>query len=163
MWPAYLVAAVCFAIALISSIVNISLMGHIKQQQRELVHLSDRSAALARNLATERTALFDMLDSHAHRYQIGDGEVIARGSRMYLALHALAQPPRGRVYEAWVTQGAARALPSPTFLPDARGVAFIVLPADARTATDVSVTIEPDGGSREPTMKPLMHVSLREQ
>jgi hypothetical protein len=157
------VAAVCFAIALISSIVNISLMGQIKLQQRELAHLSDRSAALARNLATERIAMFDMLDSHAHRYDIGEGEVITRGSRMYLALHALAQPPRGKVYEAWVAEGNARALASPTFLPDARGVAFIVLPGDARTATAVLVTIEPDGGSREPTAKPLMQVSLREQ
>ena len=62
-WPAYLVAAACFAIALISSIANISLMGQLKQQQRELAHLSDRSNALARNLTVERTALFDTLDS----------------------------------------------------------------------------------------------------
>ena len=53
-----------------------------------------------------------------------------------------------------------RFAPSPTFLPDARGVALIVLPADARTTAEVSVTLEPDGGSREPTEKPLMDVSL---
>lgn len=162
MWPVYLVAAACFAIALISSIVNISLMGQMKQQQRELAHLSDRSTALARNLASERAALFDMLDTHARRYDIGDGEVVTRGNRMYLALHALPQPPRGKVYEAWVAQGTAHVSPAPTFLPDARGVAFIVLPADARTTTDVSVTMEPEGGSRQPTTKPLMHVSLHE-
>ena len=160
-WPAYLVAAACFAIALISSIANISLMGQVKQQQRELAHLTARSNALARDLSVDRTALFDTLDIHARRYDMGDGEVIAHGSRIYLAVHALPQPPRGKVYQAWVlARGATRFAASPTFLPDARGVAFIVLAADGRTTAEVSVTIEPDGGSREPTEKPLMDVSL---
>jgi hypothetical protein len=160
-WPAYLVAAACFAIALISSIVNISLMGQIKQQQTELAHLSERSNALARSLTAERTALFDTIDTHARRYEMGNGEVIAHGSRLYVAIHALPQPPRGKVYEVWtLARGATRFAASPTFLPDARGVAFIVLPVDGRATTEVSVTLEPDGGSREPTAKPLMDASL---
>ena len=48
-WPAYLVAAVCFAIALISSIANISLLGQLKQEQRERAILSERSMALAQH------------------------------------------------------------------------------------------------------------------
>jgi hypothetical protein len=160
-WPAYLVAAVCFVIALISSIANISLMGQVKQQQRDLNQLSERSTALARSLLNERTALFDILDPHARHYDAGDGEVIVRASRIYLAVHALAQPPHGKVYEAWVTiRGASRPSPSPIFLPDARGVAFILLPVDARTASTVSVTVEPESGSREPTSKPVMNVTL---
>jgi Anti-sigma-K factor rskA len=160
-WPAYLVAAACFAIALISSIANISLLGQLKQQQRELANLSERSTALARSLANERTALFDMLDSHARHYQIGDGEVITRGSRIYLALRALPEPPHGKVYQAWtLAKGSTKVVASPTFLPDPRGVALIVLTADARSTTAVSVTLEPDGGSREPTSKPLMDVAL---
>jgi Anti-sigma-K factor rskA len=160
-WPVYLVAAACFAIALISSIVNISLMGQIKQQQNELAHLSERSNALARSLNVERTALFDTIDPHARRYDVGDGELLVHGSRVYLAVHALPQPPRGRVYEAWtLARGTTRFTASPTFLPDARGVAFVVLPVDGRTTVEVTVTLEPDGGSREPTEKPLMDVSL---
>lgn len=160
-WPVYLVAAACLAIALLSSVANISLLGQIRQQQRELSQLSGRSTALARSLVSERTALLDILDSHARHYAIGNGEVIARGSRIYLALHALAEPPRGKVYQAWtLARGSSRVTASPTFLPDARGVAFILLPADARTTAAVSITLEPDGGSREPTGKPLMDVSL---
>lgn len=163
-WPAYLVAAACFAIALISSIANISLLGQVKQEQREIAHLSERSTALARRLANERTALFDMLDSRARHYQIGDGEVIIRGSRIYLALRALPEPPRGKVYQAWtLTKGSTKVAASPTFLPDARGVALIVLTADARSTTEVSVTLEPDGGSKEPTSKPLMDVAFSSQ
>jgi hypothetical protein len=163
-WPAYLVAAACFAIALVSSIANISLLGQVTQQQREIGHLSTRSAALARSLVNERTALFDILDNHARRYDIGNGEVIARADRLYLALHSLPEPPRGKVYQAWtLAQGATRAAASPTFLPDARGVALILLPVDARTTAEVSVTLEPDGGSKLPTSKPLMDVSLGSQ
>lgn len=160
-WPAYLVAAACFAIALISSIANISLLGQIRQQQRELANLSERSTALARNLAGERTALFDVLDTHARHYQFGAGEVVTHGSRIYLALRAVPEPPRGKIYEVWtVAKGSTKAQAAPTFLPDARGVALIVLTADARSTAEVSVTVEPDGGSKEPTSKPLMDADI---
>jgi len=148
---------------LISSIANISLLGQLKQEQRERANLSERSTALARNLAGERTALFDMLDPHAHHYTMGDDEVITRGSRIYLFLRALPEPPRGRVYQAWtLTKGASHPAPSPTFLPDAGGVALIVLSADAHSTAAVSVTLEPDGGSKEPTSKALMSVTVAE-
>jgi hypothetical protein len=160
-WPAYLVAAACFVIALIASIANISMLGHIRQQQRELANLSERSKALARNLAEDRTALFDILDTHSQHYQIRDGEVVTRGGRIYLVLLALPEPPRGKVYQAWTyAKGSPKALASPTFLPDSRGVAMIVLSADARSTVEVSVTLEPDGGSREPSGKPLMDVAF---
>jgi hypothetical protein len=159
-----LVAAACFAIALISSIANISLLGQLKQDQREIAILSQRSTALARGLVQERTALSDVLDSRAHRYPIGDGEVITHGSRIYLALHALPEPPHGKVYQAWTrTRDATKMSASPTFLPDARGGALIVLSADARLAAEVAVTLEPDGGSKEPTTKPLMDAALASQ
>jgi len=160
-WPAYLVAAACFAIALISSIANISLLGQLKQQQREIANLSERSTALARSLAKERMALFDMLDTHARHYAIADGEVITRGGRIYLALRQLPEPPHGKVYQAWtIAKGSTKPSAAPTFLPDARGVALIVLPADARSTSEVSVTLEPEGGSKEPTSKPLMNVAF---
>ncbi len=163
-WPAYLVAAVCCTIALISSIANISLLGQIRSEQRANAEISARSNVLARRLAAERTALFDLLDTHARRYEIGNGEVIAHQSRLYLALHTLPQPPRGRIYQAWtLPKGSNHRNAAPIFLPDARGVAFVLLPADARTTAEVSVTLEPEGGSREPTSKPLMEIPLGSQ
>jgi Anti-sigma-K factor rskA len=160
-WPAYLVAAACFAIALISSVANISLLGQLKQVQRENANLAERSTALARNLVNERTALFDVLDTRARHYQLSNGEVITRGSRIYLALRALPEPPRGKVYQTWTyAKGSTKAIASPTFLPDARGVALIVLTADARSTAQVAVTLEPDGGSKEPTSKPLIEAAF---
>jgi Anti-sigma-K factor rskA len=160
-WPAYLVAAACFAIALTSSIANISLLGQVRQEDRERATLSERSMALARSLAGERTALFDMLDTRTRRYHLGEGEVITHGSRIYLALEALPEPPRGKVYQAWtIAKGSTKATASPTFLPDPRGIALVALSEDARFIKEVSVTLEPDGGSKEPTAKPLMDATL---
>ncbi len=160
-WPAYLVAAACFAIALISSIANISLSGQLKQEQREMANLKERSTSLARTLVRTRTALFDILDSHSRRYPVNGGEVITHANRIYLALHDLPEPPRGKVYQAWtLSKGSNRVAASRTFLPDARGVALALLPADARTTAAVSVTVEPEGGSKEPTGKPLMNVTF---
>lgn len=163
-WPAYLVAAVCFAIALISSVANISLLGQVKQQQRELANLSERSRALARSLADQRTAIFDMLDTKTKHYAVGDGEVITRGSRIDLALHELPEPPKGRVYQVWTRPtGSTKLSPSPTFLPDAGGVALVIVPADARATAELAVTIEPEGGSKEPTTKPVISVAFDSQ
>ncbi|MBV9232842.1 MAG: anti-sigma factor [Candidatus Eremiobacteraeota bacterium] len=163
-WPAYLVAAVCCAIAVGSSVANISLLGQIKREQRLNTELSARSKVLAQRLSAERTALFDLLDTHDRRYEIGNGEVIAYRGRLYLAMHALPQPPRGRIYQAWTLAKASnRRNAAPVFLPDARGVAFVLLPVDARTTTEVSVTLEPEGGSREPTSKPLMEIPFASQ
>lgn len=163
-WPAYLVAAACFVIALISSIANIALIGQVKQAQAEVATLSERSTSLARNLVNERSTVSDVFDSRAKHHQVNGGEVITHGSRIYVALHDLPPPPRGKVYEAWtLTKGASKMQASLTFVPDAHGVALVVLPADARTTAEVSVTVEPDGGSKEPTSKPLVDVSFGSQ
>jgi hypothetical protein len=143
---------------------NISLLGQLKLQQRELAALSERSRALARTLADERTALFDMLDSRTRHYTVGNGEVVTRGSRIDLALHAMPEPPRGHVYQVWTrTAGSSKLVPSPTFLPDARGLALVIVPADARATSEIEVTLEPEGGSKEPTGKPLISVAFGQQ
>jgi Anti-sigma-K factor rskA len=160
-WPVYLVAAACFVIALISSIANIALIGQLKQAQAEVASLSARSTSLARSLVDERTVLSDVFDSRAKHHQVNDGDVITRGSRIYLALHDLPEPPRGKIYQAWtLPKGATKMVASPTFLPDSRGVALIVLAADAHATAEVVVTIEPEGGSRQPTTKPLIDVAF---
>jgi Anti-sigma-K factor rskA len=160
-WPAYLVAAACFVIALISSMANIALIGQVKQAQAEAANLSERSTSLARSLVDERAVLSDIFDSRAKHHQTNDGEVITHGSRIYLALHDLPPPPRGKIYEAWtLAKGSSKMQAAPTFVPDAHGVALVVLPADARNTVEVAVTVEPDSGSKEPTSKPFIDVAF---
>lgn len=144
--------------------VNIALMGQVRVQEREIASLAEHSRVLARTLAEERTALFDLLDSHTQHSSIGNGEVITRGSRIDLAIHELPEPPRGQIYQVWTfPKGSTKMVASPTFVPDAHGVALIIVPADARATAAVAVTLEPDGGSKQPTTKVLIDVAVPQQ
>lgn len=160
-WPAYLVAAACIVIAIISSVWNVALTGQLKQAQQELARSTQRSDSLARALADERTTLSDLMGSDVKRYVASTGEVVTRGSRAYIAMHDLPQPPHGKVYQAWTQpKGSTKMAPSLTFLPDAHGVAIVALPPDARSTVAVAVSVEPEGGSKQPTTKPILVVPL---
>lgn len=160
-WPAYLVAAACFAIAIISSVWNVALTGQLRQAQQEVARAVQRSHSLAGTLADERTTLSDLLGADAKHYVQGNGEVVTRGSRLYVAMHDLSEPPRGRVYQVWtLPKGSKTMEPSSTFVPDAHGVAVIALASDARATALVAVSIEPEGGSKHPTTKPILVVPL---
>lgn len=160
-WPAYLVAAACVAIAIATSVWNVAVTGQLHQAQQEAARATTRSRELARTLADDRTTLSDLLGSDARRYVQGNGAVVTRGSRLYVTMRDLAKPPRGRVYQVWtLPKGAKTMVPSSTFVPDARGVAVIALGADARATAAVAVSVEPEGGSKRPTTKPILLVPL---
>jgi anti-sigma-K factor RskA len=160
-WPAYLVAAACVAIAIVSSMWNVALVGQVRQAQQEIARVSQRSDSLARALEDQRTMLSDLMGSGAKRYAANDGEVIMRGSHAYIAMHDLPQPPRGKVYQAWtLPKGSTKMVPSLTFVPDAHGVAVVSLPPDAHSMAVIAVSVEPDGGSKQPTTKPILVVPL---
>lgn len=55
-----------------------------------------------------------------------------------------------RVYELWVIE-AGRATPAGLFLPDAGGMATLLLEADVPPGVAIGVTVEPLGGSDQPT------------
>jgi anti-sigma-K factor RskA len=162
-WPVYLVAAVCFAVAVASSLVNLSLMEQLKSAKARAAALDTRSRGLAHNLAGEEMTVADLMSDDAHRYDVSGGQVVVVRDRIYLTMHDMAAPPRGRVYQAWTLPKNARAMtPSATFLPDAHGVAVVSLPASARATAAVAVSVEPDGGSRTPST-PLFVQKLEPQ
>jgi anti-sigma-K factor RskA len=160
-WPAYLVAAACLAIAIVSSIGDIALNNQLHQAKSQVALGAQRSTALARDLAESRSTLSDLLSSDAKRYPINGGEVVTRGGRLYITINGLPAPPRGKTYQAWtLARGAKRVAPSLTFVPDARGVAVVTVPVDARDTAAVAISVEPEGGSKQPTTKPIAFVAL---
>ena len=84
----------------------------------------------------------------------GDGK---RGA--ILEVRGMPAPQGGQVYQAWV-QRDGMIEPEPTFEvgPDGRGA--VAVPEDLSDAKAVMVTQEPRGGSRAPSGKPLLTVSL---
>lgn len=159
-WPAYLVAAACLAFAIISSVYNIILSGQLNAGKQEVARLSQRDTALSKSLTEERGTLSDVLSADSKHYVVGENDVVTRGSHVYIAMRGLPEPPRGHVYQAWsLPKGAKKMVPSVTFVPD-RGVAVVTVTADARDTAAVAVSIEPDGGSKQPTSKPVLVVPL---
>ena len=156
-WPAYLVAAVCFAVAVTLSLINLSLIEQLKTAQAHLALASTRANGLVRDLASERSTLADLMDDDAQHFEITGGQVVRIRDHLYITMHDLAQPPRGRVYEAWTMSKNSTVLePALTFVPDTHGVAVVALPVAAKDVAAIEITLEPDGGSKAPTSKPLV-------
>jgi len=105
--------------------------------------------------------LADMMAPDSKRMPFTHGEVLMHGQRLYIAMHNMPMPPRGKVYQAWtLAKGAKKVAPSMTFMPGAGGMTVVRLPDAATTLAAVAVSIEPEGGSQQPTSKPIAMVTL---
>ena len=76
-----------------------------------------------------------------------------------LELTGLRDLPRSRVYEAWVQRGN-RIEPSSLFAARRNGSASTAIPHQLEGADMVMVTVEPRGGSKQPSSSPIVAVSL---
>lgn len=82
-----------------------------------------------------------------------------QGKAALVAQNVPAAPP-GQVYELWTLSVAGAATPAGTWTPNADGTASVVLSGDVNAAKAVAVTVEPAGGSQQPTTKPIAHVVI---
>ncbi|MFP4234522.1 MAG: anti-sigma factor domain-containing protein [Nitriliruptoraceae bacterium] len=89
------------------------------------------------------------------------GRVVAsatRGEAVFVA-DGLDPAPHAHTYELWFIH-EDRAVPAGLFDPDERGRATRVMTGDVASATAVGITIEPEGGSAEPSGEPMMVLTL---
>ena len=160
-WPAYAVAAACLAIALITTVFNISLNEGVRSSKAQIAQLDTQAKMLHREVAAQRTELADLTSSDSQHYSIEGGEVVRHGNRLYIAMEQMGMPPHGKVYQAWVMRrGSNTMTPSVTFMPDRSGMAVIHLPVQGSKVIALAVSMEPDGGSKQPTSKPTFVVKL---
>jgi hypothetical protein len=161
-WLAYLSAAACLVVALLSTFQLTNLRGQHERDTQQLTLLQARvdqqehSSNEARaQLALTQSQIADLLAPNAERYPVQQGLVARSNGRIILALQRLATPPKGKVYQAWVLRkGAKTVAPSITFSPDASGLALVELPGSAADLVAVAVSVEPTGGSKAPTSTP---------
>jgi hypothetical protein len=161
-WPAYLVAAFCFAIVIATTLSNLALTSQVRELQTQIARNDQRASELERTLALERTELADLMNAQARRYDVSGGQVVASNDRLYILLQGTSMPPRGKVYQAWtLARGARLMTPSVTFIPDAHGLVVAALPdVDATRTSAVAVSVEPESGSRQPTTTLIFDASL---
>lgn len=155
MWGTGLAAAAAVVFALVSTIQNFSLRSDLANANRRANTLQTQIAANERVQSHDREMVADLVSADAQRFSVPQGDVVKRGTRVYLALRSLPALPKGKVYQAWtLAKGAKTVAPSVTFVPNSGGVAVIALPENAGNLAAVALTVEPEGGSKSPTSKP---------
>ena len=65
----------------------------------------------------------------------------------------------GDVYQVWMMHSDGSAVPGPTFVPH-DGELMVIVEGDLSDVAEVAVTVEPRGGSAEPSDEMVAHVSL---
>ncbi len=147
-WPAYAAAAACLALAIVAGLFDLSLTNRLGQERAQVVE--------------QNQTIADFMAPDSQRHPFAHGEVVMHGPRLYIAMHDMPMPPRGKVYQAWtLTKGAKTVAPSKTFMPAPTGMTVVRLPETATTLAAVAVSIEPEGGSQQPTTKPIAMISLQ--
>lgn len=160
-WPIYLVAAASFVAALFSTFNLATTRENANQLQSEVIALHGRVSSLTRSLQSAQMAAIDLTSANATRLHVHHGMIVERHGRMYLAMHDMPMPPHGHVYQAWMMpRGGKKIEPSATFLPDRNGVAIVPITDRADRMSEVAVSIEPVGGSKQPTTKPMFIASV---
>jgi anti-sigma-K factor RskA len=105
--------------------------------------------------ATER-ALVVVGDTAAARHDLSGASgqlVVASSGKAALVLCNLGQAPAGKTYQAWVLSGD-KPVSAGVFDSDS-GCVAVPLDASVPADTGVAVTVEPDGGSGEPSSTPI--------
>jgi anti-sigma-K factor RskA len=155
-WPAWVAAAAGLVLALLTTLQNVGLRQDLQAARDDADSLRTRVAMETKRANEGETQLADLLAPDAKRYPVSDGQVIQRGDRLYLALTALPKLPRGKVFQAWTLGTGEKAVaPSITFTAADNGSALIALPPQSKRLAAVAISVEPAGGSRAPTTKPL--------
>jgi anti-sigma-K factor RskA len=155
MWGTSLAAAAAIVFALVSVIQNLNLRSDLHDSQVHVAALQAGVDVERRTVALDRRMLTDLTASDAKRYTVALGTVVSRGNNVYLALASLPALPRGKVYQAWtLTKGAKLMAPSVTFSPSQNGLTLVPIPDKTGQIAVVAVSVEPEGGSRQPTTKP---------
>lgn len=81
---------------------------------------------------------------------------VAGAHRLRMQVKGLSALPAGKQYQAWVIPPGGAPQPEPVFSADDRGMGSVDIPEAPVKGAVVAVTVEPAGGSRQPTSKPFL-------
>lgn len=107
--------------------------------------------------ATERVLSADDADRYAQRFPDGSRATVvvsrSEGAAVILT-EDMANAPEGRDYQLWLQPAPDGKMASAGLMPDQED-ATVLLEGDATRATAVAISVEPDGGSPQPTTEPI--------
>jgi anti-sigma factor RsiW len=95
--------------------------------------------------------------SRVYNAAVGSGQLRVVNGRGELVVHRLRVPPPDRIYEVWIERADGTLTPtSSLFSVTAAGTGNAAVPGNLDGAKAVLVTLEPAGGTRVPTTKPVI-------
>jgi anti-sigma-K factor RskA len=155
-WPAWAAIAAALVLALVSTLGNVSLRSDLTAARERIASLESRVTAETRRANDEQGQLADLYARDGKHYPVSGGEIVKRAGRIYIAMRDLPKLPKGKVFQAWtLAPGEKTVAPSVTFTPDQSGSVVVALPPQTKAVAAVAVSVEPEGGSKAPTTKPL--------
>lgn len=80
------------------------------------------------------------------------------GGKAIVMADNMPSPPEGKTMQVWVIHNEAPT-PAGTFNPDAGPVA-VPIEESLKQGDTVAITVEPEGGSEQPTSDPVLHTSI---
>lgn len=111
--------------------------------------------------ATERVLKADDAESIAKEFPDGSTATVVVSkelSRSVIVTEGMADPPAGKDYQLWYQQ-PGKGMVSAGLMPHDPDVTEL-LEGDASRATAVGITVEPEGGSPQPTSEPIALFSI---
>lgn len=113
--------------------------------------------------AAERVVRADDARSQSLSFDDGSSATVIRSvseGKAVLETHDMAPPPAGRVFQLWLMDPEGN--PAPAGTMSSGGDHELVLDGDAAEASAVGITVEPEGGSEQPTTEPIAVFDLAE-
>ncbi|MEU3957925.1 anti-sigma factor, partial [Streptomyces achromogenes] len=125
--------------------------------QYERAHDARHQAAEAERHAEEVAGVLAAPDAKTRSVRVAGGRgtlVVSVGrDRAVFVAAGMAEPPRGKVYQLWFADGG-RMRSAGLMSPD-RGSQVVLMRGRVGGASGVGITVEPAGGSPQPTSTPI--------
>lgn len=152
-----------WVLALAAAVVAIALAGVAGWAVRERDQARDEAAS-AQDQAAELTRILAAPDLQTGTAAVSGGGTAtvirsARREAAVLVANELPTLPGGKVYEAWTITGGGDPVPAGTFSVSDGAVA-LRLPSAALEAGAVALSVEPAGGSPQPSDEPIAAIEL---
>lgn len=114
-------------------------------------------AALAERHAADVAGVLAASDARSRSVKVAGGVgtlvVSAERDRAVFAASGMAPPPRGKVYQLWFADGGE--MRSAGLMEPGRGSQAVLMRGAVDGASEIGITVEPAGGSEQPTSAPI--------
>jgi hypothetical protein len=161
-WGGWVAAVACLFYAVHIRDVNQNMEHRLTIETAQLNQTNaaaERAQEVVEVLTSPESQRVALISAHTLPEPSGDAVYLKnRGGLVFTASHLVALPPN-KTYELWVIPANGSApIPAGTFLPDAQGMASVLLPNLPKgvSAKAFGVTMENAGGSTTPTLPILL-------